>query len=116
MLRLLFAGTLSLACVTVTHAFDGPQWASIDAEMRQWFKSLRNSHGESCCDSADGVRIEDPDWKENGDHSYEVFARGKWNQIPPDRVLQGSNRVGYPILWWPPYRETPTCFLPGSKG
>lgn len=96
-------------------AKDGPQWGH-DPETSEWFRSLHNDSGMSCCDYADGVRIEDPNWFEIGGGEYAVFARGKWQAVPPDRVLKGSNRVGYAILWWPPSTELPTCFLPGGRG
>ena len=74
------------------HAFDSPKWGH-DAATSEWFRSLKNSRGESCCDYADGVRLEAPDWRQLEDHSFEVFARNKWNKIPPNRVLKGTNRV-----------------------
>jgi len=94
------------------HAFDSPKWGH-DAATSEWFRSLKNSRGESCCDYADGVRLEAPDWRQLEDHSFEVFARNKWNKIPP--VLKGTNRVGYAILWWPRAWDNPTCFLPGAE-
>jgi hypothetical protein len=101
-------------CVIRAHAFDSPKWGH-DAATSEWFRSLKNSRGESCCDYADGVRLEAPDWRELADHSFEVFAREKWNKIPPNRVLKGTNRVGYAILWWPRAWDNPTCFLPGAE-
>jgi hypothetical protein len=96
------------------HAFDSSKWGH-DAATSEWFRSLKNSRGESCCDYDDGVRLEDPEWRELKDHSFEVFSRGKWNKIPPNRVLKGTNRVGYAILWWPKAWDNPTCFLPGPE-
>jgi hypothetical protein len=95
-------------------AFDSSKWGH-DAAISEWFLSLKNSRGESCCDYADGVRLEAPEWRELEDNSFEVFARGKWNKIPPNRVLKGTNRVGYAILWWPRAWDNPTCFLPGAE-
>jgi hypothetical protein len=96
------------------HAFDSSKWGH-DAATSEWFRSLKNSSGESCCDYADGVRLEAPEWRELEDHSFEVFAREKWNKIPPWRVLKGTSRVGYAILWWPKAFDNPTCFLPGAE-
>jgi hypothetical protein len=96
------------------YAFDSPKWGH-DAATSEWFRSLKNSRGESCCDYADGVRLEAPEWRQLEDHSFEVFAREKWNKIPPNRVLKGTNRVGYAILWWPRAWDNPTCFLPGAE-
>jgi hypothetical protein len=61
------------------------------------------------------ARLEDPEWRELEDHSFEVFSRGKWNKIPPNKVLKGTNKVGYAILWWPKAWDNPTCFLPGPE-
>src|SRR5580700_11178651 len=111
-------GALSLAmyscAVPHAHAFDSPKWGH-DAATSEWFRSLKNSRGESCCDYDDGVRLEDPEWRELEDHSFEVFSRGKWNKIPPNKVLKGTNKVGYAILWWPKAWDNPTCFLPGPE-
>ena len=57
-------------------AFDSPKWGH-DAATSEWFRSLKNSRGESSCDYVDGVRLEAPEWRELEDHSYEVFAREK---------------------------------------
>jgi hypothetical protein len=101
-------------------AFDSEKWGH-DPETSAWFESLHNSHGTSCCDYADGVRLEDPNWFEAGGGEYAVFAqrpgeRGKWITVPADRVLTGTNRVGYAILWWPHGWPEPSCFLPGARG
>jgi hypothetical protein len=124
MKRLFVEGTISLmsafslamySCVIPrAHAFDSSKWGH-DAATSEWFRSLKNSRGESCCDYADGVRLEDPEWRELEDHSFEVFAREKWNRVPANRVLKGTNKVGYAILWWPKAYDTPTCFLPGAQ-
>jgi hypothetical protein len=115
-LLILAAAMLAIAAfMDGAYAFDSEKWGA-DAATRQWFKSLRNGNGLSCCDFADGARIEDPDWRELDDGSAEVFAKGAWHVIPPDKVLKGTNRVGYPILWWPNNWPEPSCFLPGSKG
>jgi hypothetical protein len=115
-IRLMSALSLAMySCViTSAHAFDSSKWGH-DAATSEWFRSLKNSRGEACCDYADGVRLEDPEWRELEDHSFEVFAREKWTRVPPNRVLKGTNKVGYAILWWPKAYDTPTCFLPGAQ-
>ena len=79
------------------HAFDSSKWGH-DAATSEWFLSLKDSSGQSCCDYADGVRLEAPEWRRLEDNSFEVFARGKWTKILPGRVLNGTNKVGYAIL------------------
>jgi hypothetical protein len=115
-ISLMSALSLAIYSYLIPHAqaFDSSKWGH-DAATSEWFSSLKNSRGESCCDYADGVRLEAPEWRELEDHSFEVFAREKWNKIPPNRVLKGTNRVGYAILWWPRAYDNPTCFLPGAE-
>ena len=94
---------------------DASKWGH-DPATSQWFQSLKNGNGTPCCDYADGTRLEDPgDYRRNDDGSYEVSVDGVWTHVGADRVLKGTNRVGYAILWrqnGPP--GTIWCFLPGS--
>ena len=79
-----------------------------------WFKSLQNRQGISCCDGADALRIEDPDWDIAG-QNYRVRLGGVWQAVPPERVVSRKNIVGFAIVW--PYVEDGVqkvrCFLPG---
>lgn len=96
-------------------ALDSPKWGH-DAETSQWFKSLKNSSGTLCCDYVDGTRIEDPeDYTRNDDGSYDVKIEGKMLHVTPDRVLKGSNRVGYAIIWIQKGQGNVWCFLPGAE-
>ena len=94
--------------------FRSSKWGH-DPATSEWFLSLKDSSGQSCCDYADGVRLEAPEWRRLEDNSFEVFARGKWTKILPGRVLNGTNKVGYAILWWPKAWDNPSCFLPGAE-
>ena len=96
---------------------DNGQW-NLDPETSQWFRSLKNGNGTPCCDMTDGSRIEDPgDYIANDDGSYEVKVEGEWQHVEANRVLKGSNRVGYAILWrMPGPPHTIWCFLPPSLG
>jgi hypothetical protein len=96
-------------------AKDGGQWGH-DPATSEWFKSLKSAAGTPCCDYADGVRLEDPEWHENDDGSFEVFARGQWWTMQPGQLVKATNRVGYAILWWPENWPAPSCFLPGARG
>lgn len=115
-MRKFLTTTAATLVATSALAFDGQKWSSVDADTRTWFESLRNGEGTSCCGSTDGVRVEDPEWRQLPDGTYEVMARGSWHSIRADHVLRGTNRVGYAILWWPPSMAEPTCFLPGTRG
>ena len=96
-IAVLIAIVTFLLYIGLVFAKDGRDWGH-DPATSQWFKSLRNSQGLSCCDTVDGVRLEAPEWKENPDGTYEVFARGEWHTVDKDRVLTATNRVGYAIL------------------
>jgi hypothetical protein len=97
-------------------AFDSDKWDH-DPLTRDWFRSLHNERGALCCDTADGVRIEDPHWKELPEGGYVVFARERWVRISPDQVVNPPDRkMGYAILWWPQNWDEPSCFLPGPRG
>jgi hypothetical protein len=96
-------------------AMDRGQW-NHDAATSEWFKSLKNQNGVPCCDYADGSRLEDPEWRENDDGSYSIFAKGAWHTVDRWHVVKGTNRVGYAILWWPVHWPEPSCFLPGVRG
>src|SRR5262249_42421056 len=66
-------------------------------------------------DTADGTRVEDPDWRPAGD-GYEVRINGQWMAVPPEAGLTATNRVGYAIVWRWTDEDGVTyvrCFLPG---
>jgi hypothetical protein len=115
-LSLMF-GLLCLCAALGVALAAGPseKWGH-DEDTSAWFRSLHNSYGTSCCDYVDGMRIDDVDYVENPDGSYEVHARDQWKHIEKERVLHGTNKVGYAILWWGRGNDTPYCFLPGARG
>lgn len=103
-----------MVMVAASLARDNGQWGH-DEETSQWFKSLKNEKGMPCCDYVDGFRIEDPgDYRRNDDGSYEVTIGKDTIHVTPDKVLKGTNRVGYAIIWRSPANGSVYCFLPGS--
>ena len=38
----------------------------IDDPNHDWFEHQRNSAGKTCCEIADGHRVDDADWKSDG--------------------------------------------------
>ena len=114
----LVVGSLCLMVATLpmpVKAFDNKEWSG-DGETREWFKSLHNEYGTSCCDFADGDRVDDVDYRENDDGTYEVFYDSGWHHVELQRVLKGSNRVGYAIIWRSRGTDQPYCFMPGARG
>lgn len=91
-------------------AFDGKKWASQDAATREWFKGLRSPSGIPCCDTS----VDDPDYHENEDGSYDVFVKGGWAHVDKNHVLSGTNRIGYAVYWGVP--GITYCFMPGARG
>ena len=110
---------LALVCVFVPMpalAIDNGQWGH-DPATSEWFKSLKNDKGMPCCDYVDGFRIEDPgNYQRNEDGSFDVRVGNDTIHVSPDKVLKGTNRVGYAILWRSPANGSVYCFLPGTEG
>ena len=109
LLALALAGISSYAL-----AVDNGQWGH-DPATSEWFKNLHNPSGFPCCDYADGNRIEAPNYRENDDGSYEVFAHDVWKHVVKEKIVTIPNRVGYAVLWWNPNAEDPYCFMPGAR-
>ena len=108
------AGSIVYAC-TARAAGDADKWGH-DSATSEWFRGLKNSQGVLCCDYTDGTRIEDPDYRENDDGSYEVTVGGVEIHVPVDRLVNASNRVGYATLWRDPRNGLLYCFMPGARG
>jgi hypothetical protein len=95
---LLFAALLS---ATATLARDNGQWAQADPEIKQWFNGLQSVSRVLCCSFADGLRIDDVDWRRtsNEDYPFQVHLEGQWVDVPAAAVVSAKNRVGYAIVW-----------------
>lgn len=99
-----------------TAARDFGQYDKVPAETRQWFRGLTNQLGEVCCDEADGRRVDDPDWGVNG-KGYWVAVNGHPQDVPPELIVRGQNRMGYAVAWfYPPSAPKLRCFMPGATG
>ncbi len=106
---------LLLAAHAAARDIDG-KWAQ--SPNRDWFRSLTDQRGQSCCDGADGLRLEDPDWDFSGT-SYRVKLNGAWIVVEPGQVVTQNNKVGYAVVW-PIYnidgKLQIRCFMPGASG
>lgn len=93
------------------------QIAEGKAPPAAWWQGLASGKG-SCCDHADGVRVEDVDWDTGGPNGqYRVRLRGEWIVVPETAVVAVPNRYGPAVVW--PYTDTGNttqirCFLPGA--
>lgn len=87
-----------------------------DSPLNGWFKSLKSKAGVPCCDTADGLRLEDVDWESRDGH-YRVRIEGQWYDVPAEAVLEQPNKLGPAIIWPFKYGDGPTqirCFIPGA--
>jgi len=65
---------------------------------REWFRSLTNQYGIVCCDEADGMRVDAPDWEFDG-QSYRVRIEGSWMPVPATAIVRQSNKMSYAVVW-----------------
>lgn len=98
-----------------TFANVAAEWPNLTPEQRDWFPSLRNSHGLYCCSTADGHHVE---WDIKDGH-YWAIVEGKWRQVPDDAVIHDPNKVGAAVIWLTSARDQNNergirCFIPGS--
>lgn len=103
-----------LILLTPSWAHDHGQFAQSSPEIRQWFNGL-HSGKEPCCSNADGVIVDDPDWRSKDGH-YEVRLDNEWVVVPDDALITEPNRVGRTMVW-PMFKDghmVPRCFMPGS--
>lgn len=84
--------------------------------LKQWFNSLKNKLNQPCCDTADGLRLDDIDW-ETTNGRYRVRIEGQWHDVPDDAVLDQPNKYG-PAMVWPTKdaagRLQIRCFIAGA--
>lgn len=82
-------------------------------EHHSWYERLKTPQGYSCCNNADCRPVRSILLPDGG---YQVFIRGRWLPVPPERVLPGW------MNWQPLYSHVCEqdgyirCFLPGSSG
>jgi hypothetical protein len=111
------AGILAVTAFAATmspgHARDDGRYAQ--SPNRDWFRSLTNQYGIMCCEGADGVRLDDPDWEFDG-NGYRVRLDGRWMPVPPQAIVRQQNKMSYAIVW--PWKEDGHwrigCFMAGN--
>src|ERR1041385_65046 len=92
-----------------------PDGRYANSPLQQWFNSLRNKNSIPCCDTADGMRLEDVDW-DTADGHYRVRIDGQWIDVPPEALIEQPNKFGPAVVW--PYKDggrtAIRCFIPGA--
>ena len=81
-------------------ARDNGQFAQVDPETRQWFRSQKSPKtGAICCNEADGEYAEEA---VRSGHYWTRFpeSKGEWMQVPDDVIIKDPNRHGAPVVWW----------------
>lgn len=95
-----FAATLAMACA--------PAIAG-DADIGQWFKSLKQpATGASCCDIADCHAVEA---EEQPDGRWKARIYDEWVPIPQSVVLGERSRIGAAVAC-----TSPPLYYPGTSG
>lgn len=102
---------ISTYLVLPTLAKNNGEWDKVDQPTREWFKSLRNSRGDVCCDISDGhIAV----WLRDSE-GYQVLIEGHWYRVPDRAVLWYTpNKIGNAIVWYTLLHEI-RCFLPESE-
>lgn len=118
---LLFAACLLLVAVPAPPlaARDTGQYAQTDPRLQDWFRSRKDNFGVSCCDTADGTRVDDPDWEcTDQDHCRVKLDDGNWYDVPERALLRDQAGPGFAIVWRildPVTGWFIRCFQPGSR-
>lgn len=82
-----------------------------DGRFGDWFRSLRDAQGQSCCDLSDCRRTR----ARAGAAGYQAQTPdGDWVDVPADKVLRRDNPTGEPVMCWLPHRGV-ICFVPGIE-
>jgi len=86
---------------------------NINDPNHDWFEHQRNLANQSCCEIADGHRVDDADWKSDGAEHYQVRLDGKWIAVPDASVINPPDRpIDYAVVWI--WHGEILCFMPGS--
>lgn len=111
-MRLLISALIFLALLISQALARDPEGRYTDSPLKNWFKSLHNKRDVSCCEQADGQRVEAPDWRHEDEGAYSVRLNGEWVRVDPSEVIS-ENKVGYAIVWL--FQGHITCFMPGGE-
>ena len=102
-----------VAGASTAQAIDRGQFDHVPADVRAWFKALRNAAGVPCCDVTDGHRTA----YEVHDGRYWVPIDGVWMRVPDVAVIRNAgNPVGEAIVWYVSHGGVIiiSCFVPAD--
>lgn len=114
MRRLRLSSTLLLAvflasCIVIMALAAPPPGA--DGRYRDWFRSLKDASGISCCDVSDCLPTSA---RVSGEGYQAKTPAGDWVTVPADKVIRRDNPLGVPVMCWLPHRGV-MCFVPGIE-
>lgn len=114
---LIYASALVAVCSWIgAPAFGRDNGQYSGSPLKGWFESLSSPGHGPCCSNADGLAVEEPDWRVDSG-GYSVRLEGEWVRVEPSAVVTTPNLIGKAYVW--PVRG-PTgfwirCFLPGAE-
>ena len=93
---------------------DDGRYASVNPEIRDWVRGLKDAKGIGCCDTADGYPAEAVWDADKG--RYRVMIENEWHDVPADALISGPNKLGYAVVWYfgPKGARVIRCFIPGT--
>ena len=115
----LFAARAAIASPPAPNSED----AQIMEPFKEWITTRADQNRNSCCDIGDGrpveadiVTIVDRDnvkrthWRAHVTPTHFPAQEDHWVVVPDEKVVQGANPTGSPILWL--YNGLVQCFAP----
>jgi hypothetical protein len=115
MIKIVFASMVLLFSLVSAMATWRPEYAQMDPQDREWFRSQRNpTTNVPCCNEADGAKAQEDII--DGHYRARFTARkypastsdplafeevdSGWMDVPDDTVIKQANRHGAPVVWW----------------
>jgi hypothetical protein len=107
-----------LLTVSPVLAEDRGQWEAyrLTPQQKQWFKSVQDAAGISCCSVADGHPI--TTYEKRADGHYWIWFDHEWRQVPDHAVRKSPNPVGVAVAWFYVFMAGPwgiRCFVPAPE-
>lgn len=88
----------------------------LNDSQKAWFSRQRSAVNGACCDTADGLPVDDWELRQGADgrSHYWFLFRGEWLAVPDVAVLHDGNPVGVPVVWFMGPKNV-RCFAPGAE-
>lgn len=91
---------LALLMTCIPFASNGAPKPEHDPSLKDWFESLTDNSGRSCCGLGDGHRVQYR-VSRSSQYDYEFEWNGEWYQIPNEKVVHNhANPTGSAIAFF----------------